>query len=294
MALPEEPSCFATGRGYNDPKRNTTPPNGAFQATALICQELCSNTVYCDKFTWYNNSGGCWLQGSHDLPIENPFAVSGPVKCPNKTETGNVTSVVTDREFTVEDNEPSAKKEDGGFPFWILLLALLALLALGAAVWYFMCSGSEKKSKKKKTAKTEPTAAREIEEGAPLVAAGGEAAPAVAAAPLQAASVYYAPTAQMAPPMMMTSGAQVASPVAYTVTAPAMSVVAPPQYSYQQASSRQVMYPTAQPMQAPMQIVTTAATQPSANDLFTQFDTDGDGRLSREEMEAGMASLQQQ
>jgi len=71
-----------------------------------------------------------------------------------------------------------------------------------------------------------------------------------------------------------------------------MSVVAPPQYSYQQASSRQMVVQSAQPMQAPMQMVTTAAAQPAANDLFNRFDTDGDGRLSREEMEAGMASLQ--
>jgi len=291
MALPEEPSCFVTGRGYNDPKRNATP-NGLLQATALICQQLCNNTVYCDRFTWYNNTGGCWLQGIHDEEIESTFAVSGPVQCPTKTETDNVTSVVKDREFTVEDKEPPAKKDDGGFPFWILLLVLLALLALGAAVWYFMCS--EKKSKKKKTVKTQPTAAREIEEGAPLVAAGGEAARAVAAAPLQAASVYYAPTAQAAPPMMMTSRAQVASPVAYTVAAPAMSVVASPQYSYQQSSARQVTFPIAQPMHAPMQMVTTATTQPAAGDLFNRFDADGDGRLSREELEAGMASLQQQ
>jgi len=285
MALPEEPSCFVTGRGYNDPNRNATP-NGAFQASALICQQLCNRTVYCDRFTWYNNTGGCWLQGVNDTDVESPFAVSGPVQCPNKTETDNATSAVTDKEFTVEDKEPPAKKEDGGFPLWILLLVLLALLALGAAVWYFMCSGSEKKSKKKKkTDKTEPTATREIEEGAPLVAAGGEAAPAVAAAPLQAAPVYYAQTAQAASPMMMMSGAQVASPVAYTVTAPAMSVVAAPQYSYQQASSRQMMIPMAQPMQAP---------QPSADDLFIRLDKDGDGVLSREEMDAGMASLQQQ
>jgi hypothetical protein len=293
MALPEEPTCFVTGRGYNDPKRNNTP-NGLYQLTALLCQQLCNRTVYCDRFTWYNNSLGCWLQGAHDQEIESPHAVSGPVVCPKKTDTvtepGN-TSAVTDREFTVDPETPE-KKEDGGFPWWILILALLALLALGAAAWYCMNSGEKKK--KKKTLKKEIPAAREMEEGAPLVAAGAAAAPAAAAAPLQAASVQYAPTVQAAAPMMMTSGASVASPVAYTVAAPAMNVVAAPQYSYQQTASRQMMMPIAQPMQAaPVQMV---ATQPAAaaNDLFNQFDANGDGVLSREEMAAGMASLQQQ
>jgi len=278
MALPEEPTCFVTGRGYNDPKRNNTgAPNGLFQVTALLCQQLCNRTAYCDRFTWYNDSLGCWLQGDHDVEIEFPHAVSGPVRCPTVTEPEN-TSVVTDREFTV-DKETPAKKEDGGFPIWIIILALLALLALGAAVWYCMNS-EDKKKKKKKTVKKETPAAREMEEGTPLVVAGGAAAPAATALPLQAA--YYAPTAQVAAPMMMTSGASVASPVAYT---------AAPQYSYQQTTSRQMMMPMAQPMQAPMQMV---ATQPAANDLFNQFDANGDGVLSREEMNAAMASLQQQ
>merc|ERR1719230_2554151 len=89
--MAQDTSCFVKGRGYNDPHRNSTPdggylatPNGLFQATALLCQQLCNRTVFCDRFTWYNNSLGCWLQGIHDQEIEHEHAVSGPVVCPKK------------------------------------------------------------------------------------------------------------------------------------------------------------------------------------------------------------------
>lgn len=254
QVMAEDPPCAIFGKGYNDPKRNSTPTGGEANSSKL-CQELCANTAYCDRFTYYNDSKGCWLQGVHeDRIIESPFAISGPVRCP---------------EFVVDDSGSG----DGGFPWWILLLVLAAMLACAALAYYLMGDSSGKKKKKeKKTSKSQGTASPDVEERAALVAAS-DVAPAPAAAPLQAASVYYAPPAQAAVPATYS-----------VVVAPPQLVVAPPQYVYQQTASRQVMMPVAQPAQV--------AVHP--DDLFNRFDADGDGRLSREELEAGMASMQQQ
>eukprot|EP00930_Biecheleria_cincta_P001221 TRINITY_DN102379_c0_g1_i1.p1 TRINITY_DN102379_c0_g1~~TRINITY_DN102379_c0_g1_i1.p1 ORF type:complete len:363 (-),score=81.66 TRINITY_DN102379_c0_g1_i1:235-1275(-) len=326
QVIAEDPPCAIYGKAYNDPDRNATP-NGGFPPSSKFCQDLCVNTVFCDRFTFYNNSKACWLQGNdNDTIFPFPSAISGPKRCHeiaggwgspkalsaeelaiwNKVAAGDVTyesdeledtakqldlasigvpdsvstqvvagtnykfqfpdkkqvtvyksladelkvtNIVENREFTIAGDEQSEKSEksqgDGGFPWWILLLILLALLALAACAWYFM-DGSEKKNKKKKSAKAQPTAARQLEEGTPLVASGRIVAPAAAAAPPQAASAYYAPTAQAAMPMqyqqaassnLVMSGAYVASPVAYQgvqVASPAMVAGAPPQYSYQQ------------------------------------------------------------
>lgn len=243
----EDPPCAKFGQGYNDPKRNSTPdggflttPNGGFPNSSKLCQDLCANTTYCDHFTYYNNTKGCWLQGNRDDEIiESPFAISGRVRC-------------------------SEASVESGFHWWMLLLALLAMLGCALLAYYFMGGTSEKKKKTKKET-SKDIAAPDVEERAALMSASA-AAPALAAAPLQPASMYYAPPAQVA-----------VAPMNYSVASPVANVVmAPPQYVYQQTSSRQMMM-----------------VQP-AQELFNRFDTDGDGRLSREELEAGLASLQQQ
>eukprot|EP00930_Biecheleria_cincta_P081886 TRINITY_DN7133_c0_g1_i1.p1 TRINITY_DN7133_c0_g1~~TRINITY_DN7133_c0_g1_i1.p1 ORF type:complete len:714 (-),score=154.56 TRINITY_DN7133_c0_g1_i1:357-2498(-) len=219
-----EPACAVHGKGYNDPHRNSTI-NGLFLNSSLACQKLCQITAFCDRFTWYKDSHGCWLQGSnHDTEIESPFAVSGPAHCPN------VASVlVKDKEFTKDENEGPVQKEDGSFPWWILLLIFSALLALVACACY--CMGGEQKNKKKHRS------FKRDEDEAPLIAEGGQAVPAMAAAPLRVASVYYPPTARPMP-MMVVAAPRYAYPVYQTTL------------SRQQTSSPQSVLPVEQPVQA--------------------------------------------
>eukprot|EP00933_Yihiella_yeosuensis_P015860 TRINITY_DN1369_c0_g1_i2.p2 TRINITY_DN1369_c0_g1~~TRINITY_DN1369_c0_g1_i2.p2 ORF type:complete len:280 (-),score=49.64 TRINITY_DN1369_c0_g1_i2:703-1542(-) len=78
------PSCAATGVGLSDTKMKRTKittPNGAFQANAQLCQGLCQETKDCAHFTWYNDTGGCWLQGDVVTMFQNGNAVSGPAGC---------------------------------------------------------------------------------------------------------------------------------------------------------------------------------------------------------------------
>jgi len=351
----------------------------------MICQEKCAATVFCDKFTYYTNTKGCWLQGDDNLTIHaSAYAIRGPAKCKvlnitipevptpppvavpnitvpppitvtvppaikpliggwsspenlsaealalwNKVAAGNMTYAsdeleadakelglaslgvpeavstqvvagtnykylfpesnvtvfksltnelkltgIDSKEVVLTDKQTSA---GGGFPWWILLIALLALILCGGLAYYFM-GGADKKDKKKKKKTVE---AKANDEEAPLVVTPSQAAPA-------AASSREVMLPQMSGAAAF-QGAAVASPVAYSVAPPVaaspVQYVAPAQYVYQTTSTSQMM-PVAQPVQ-----MTVQARQPA--DLFTQFDTDGDGRLSREELEAGMASLQQ-
>eukprot|EP00931_Biecheleriopsis_adriatica_P070955 TRINITY_DN4478_c0_g2_i1.p1 TRINITY_DN4478_c0_g2~~TRINITY_DN4478_c0_g2_i1.p1 ORF type:complete len:583 (-),score=113.16 TRINITY_DN4478_c0_g2_i1:71-1759(-) len=85
----EAPPCAAYGVGYNDPFRNEVP-NGGLLATANDCQRVCQNTVFCERFTFYNNSGGCWLQGNNWTEVVSPYIISGPVLCPGEVRPGEI------------------------------------------------------------------------------------------------------------------------------------------------------------------------------------------------------------
>eukprot|EP00931_Biecheleriopsis_adriatica_P077617 TRINITY_DN51137_c0_g1_i1.p1 TRINITY_DN51137_c0_g1~~TRINITY_DN51137_c0_g1_i1.p1 ORF type:complete len:242 (-),score=39.96 TRINITY_DN51137_c0_g1_i1:100-825(-) len=80
QAASQDVPCLQLGIGYNDPKRNLTVTRTASSPAA--CQERCQRTLFCDVFTWYNDTQGCWLQGSLSaLTIADANAVSGPRAC---------------------------------------------------------------------------------------------------------------------------------------------------------------------------------------------------------------------
>eukprot|EP00931_Biecheleriopsis_adriatica_P070956 TRINITY_DN4478_c0_g4_i1.p1 TRINITY_DN4478_c0_g4~~TRINITY_DN4478_c0_g4_i1.p1 ORF type:complete len:538 (-),score=97.14 TRINITY_DN4478_c0_g4_i1:72-1685(-) len=84
----DAPDCSTVGAGYNDPIRREKP--SALTANANDCQLLCMRTVYCERFTFYNNSGGCWLQGNNWTEVESPYIISGPVLCPGQARPGDL------------------------------------------------------------------------------------------------------------------------------------------------------------------------------------------------------------
>lgn len=77
------PTCAVQDQGYKDP--NVPLLNGGYGLQdALTCQKSCQGLVGCQAFTFYTNSGGCWLQGINgSLPAREPIAGvwSGPPEC---------------------------------------------------------------------------------------------------------------------------------------------------------------------------------------------------------------------
>jgi len=199
--------CAIFGVGYNDTKRNDKV-NGAYRATALECQQSCETTVFCEVFTWYKDTGGCWLQGngSH-LEVYSDNAISGPVKCPSTEatvlakEAGTAAAAETlGAPGRIADSAGSSDGDAGMGAIGLGIAGVVAAGAVGLGVAaYTMGESGEKKKKKKKAEKTEKTT-RGVElskqaasdpEVAPLVSSG---APAVQM-PMQYAQVpgpvYY-------------------------------------------------------------------------------------------------------
>mmetsp|Transcript_165161 Transcript_165161/g.530094 ORF Transcript_165161/g.530094 Transcript_165161/m.530094 type:complete len:405 (+) Transcript_165161:91-1305(+) len=83
-ATPGVPACAVKDQGYQDP--DVTRVNGGFEVQdADTCQSYCKGLIGCQVFTFYVNSGGCWLQGlsGKALPLElMPGVWSGPASCP--------------------------------------------------------------------------------------------------------------------------------------------------------------------------------------------------------------------
>lgn len=83
-ATPGVPACALKDQGYQDP--DVTRVNGGFEVQdADTCQSYCKGLIGCQVFSFYINSGGCWLQGlsGKALPLElMPGVWSGPAYCP--------------------------------------------------------------------------------------------------------------------------------------------------------------------------------------------------------------------
>jgi len=187
--------CAIFGVGYNDSQRNDQV-NGAYRATAFECQQSCESTVFCEVFTWYKDSGGCWLQGNgSQLHVYNDNAVSGPVKCPPKEATVLAKEA---GEAAASETLGAAPASDGNAGMGAIGLGIAGVVAAGAVglgvAAYTMGSGEKKKKKKKegKTSRAVELSKQASEpEAAPLVSSE---VPAVQA-PIQFAQVpnpvYY-------------------------------------------------------------------------------------------------------
>eukprot|EP00931_Biecheleriopsis_adriatica_P066680 TRINITY_DN40979_c0_g1_i1.p1 TRINITY_DN40979_c0_g1~~TRINITY_DN40979_c0_g1_i1.p1 ORF type:complete len:303 (+),score=65.16 TRINITY_DN40979_c0_g1_i1:44-910(+) len=256
------PDCATAGKGYNDPKLNKTV-NGNFVANATACQDACKATVFCAFWTWYNNTGGCWLQGdasvqsitSADLEAD-VLVVSGPVRCDILEATPSVSDHL--------NNATGA-----GFPWYAWVLIGLGVAA--AALFCILCICCKESKKKKKTGrgakvnKDKDIDAEAQKEEAPLMAARD--------VPLIANEV---PQASLAMPQVPS----VAMPQAMPMAMP-MQMVQYPQVSYVYSGAQPGVMSGAQPAM----YVAQPMMMPQANNLFDQLDVNGDGVLSPEELQ---------
>lgn len=74
------PVCAIAGQGYDDPLV-TSVNGGTGLADSTQCQSKCALQSNCSVFTFYSNSGSCWLQGSGLTAEAMPGAISGPRHC---------------------------------------------------------------------------------------------------------------------------------------------------------------------------------------------------------------------
>lgn len=269
VGMAANPACATFGTGYDD--LNVQRLNGAFLPDAQACQASCQSTVFCDTFTWYNDTGGCWLQGNNVTTITNKFAVSGPKFCP-----GDAGAAVT-----ISDKTDKTTKMIGGFPWWGWVLAGLGVAGVGSGIACVFCvtSGKTKKSSKRGT-----NVAKDVESATPADAVPLMQSTEMGHMPVTTGAVYTAA------PMYMPAGTPMYMPAAEPI--------------YMQAAP-QVMYAAAEPMYmqaapqyagtyaaAPQMMYTTAPAYATGADMFDRLDTDGSGYLSREEL-ARMGLVQQ-
>eukprot|EP00930_Biecheleria_cincta_P009931 TRINITY_DN111815_c0_g1_i1.p1 TRINITY_DN111815_c0_g1~~TRINITY_DN111815_c0_g1_i1.p1 ORF type:complete len:228 (+),score=31.30 TRINITY_DN111815_c0_g1_i1:39-722(+) len=79
-----EPPCARHDIAFDDiALENWRVPTGNITVSSLACQQECQRRPSCVVFTWYANSGGCWLQGNYSLlRKETNHSISGPKFCP--------------------------------------------------------------------------------------------------------------------------------------------------------------------------------------------------------------------
>jgi len=124
LAAAVVPPCVEEGVGYRDPAVLTV--NGGIGVVdAAACQHECALSPICGLFTYWNSSGGCWLQAANLEPTPMGGAISGPKSCSATSSsigtttaapsTSNVVALaVSDGETseTAEASETSGLKHD--------------------------------------------------------------------------------------------------------------------------------------------------------------------------------------
>jgi hypothetical protein len=246
LAIGQTVPCAQTGVGYNDPTLNATL-NGGLTTSAAICQQTCSNSLFCEYFTWYSNSGGCWLQGINStLTVVNENATAAPKACPS-TSAANETENAT---IAAKGAIAGALNDSTGasFPWWGWVLIGLGVALVALLVLFCLCCGGKGEKKGKgRAAKMKKN--RDVEEAAadsaPLM--GTEMQLERQAAPVYtsvAAPIYTSVAAPMAMPAYQN----------YSMAAPMVSVAQP-------------MYMNAQPMAASVSAAP-AASCPNCGNIY--------------------------
>jgi len=266
------PSCAVQDKGYDDPA--VTSVNGGIEiADAQACQDACSRLVTCRVFTYYVNSGGCWLQGiSGTVPPLKDIkgALSGPSVCPAGSGGANASAnatlpvpvvVALPNASSANATEPRAaavaQPASGGMWWWLIIIGVVVLSLLACALFFFSQQQHKKKGgrksrrreKQSEEASESPKESRAAET-VPLVADPGM--PPVKLAPLNSSPAYsYAPSRVI-----------VSSPPRYAQPAPA------PAYMHPRAATSMTMVAPAAPQEPTM---------------FDRMDANHDGSVTREE-----------
>lgn len=205
----QAPDCAVKGTGWNDVHRNSTP-TGGFPPNAMECQRLCSVTLFCEVFTYYTDTKGCWLQGNNVTIIEHADIIAGPMNCSGVVPMEAPATAAADQEIVATTSGGS-----GGIPVWLVVLIILLLLCCIGGIAYYMCGGGDAKPKKKKSKKN----VADAETG--VVTEPLMAAPAV----MSTAAPVYATSGS---PVAATSMTQMAMPVnSYSVVSPVQQLVLP-------------------------------------------------------------------
>eukprot|EP00931_Biecheleriopsis_adriatica_P009202 TRINITY_DN110284_c0_g1_i1.p1 TRINITY_DN110284_c0_g1~~TRINITY_DN110284_c0_g1_i1.p1 ORF type:complete len:291 (-),score=51.08 TRINITY_DN110284_c0_g1_i1:50-922(-) len=112
------PSCAVAGMGYDDPVV-TSANGGTGLADSSRCQTLCASQLNCSVFTYFTNTGGCWLQGAGLTRKPMPGAIAGPRSCEAATvvaalpsSPGLSTDSATSSRF-IKDSEDLWFEQDG-------------------------------------------------------------------------------------------------------------------------------------------------------------------------------------
>mmetsp|Transcript_87410 Transcript_87410/g.209122 ORF Transcript_87410/g.209122 Transcript_87410/m.209122 type:complete len:469 (+) Transcript_87410:43-1449(+) len=78
------PKCSFRGKAFFD--SSVKVMNGGAVGSPQDCATSCNSQPTCQFWTFYNNTGACWLQGSNVTQHESEFAVSGPKLCAQAVE----------------------------------------------------------------------------------------------------------------------------------------------------------------------------------------------------------------
>jgi len=279
-----EPPCAVSDRGYVDP--NVTLVNGNIEnADAQACQDKCVALVTCRVFTFYVNSGGCWLQGLDGVvpPLKDiPGVFSGPRDCPAGTGVAGLDggaavpgSAQASSESAGAGAAGAAAAGDGAGGTapaevfgqtkwtWTLLFAVLAILAV-STYWFGCRDGGSRKVKRDR--KRAMIAEVENPPSAKMMSAT-DALP-----DASAASAVQAPLLLSQRPLPTHAAPIPPAPVTTAVTT---------------AYAAPVMYHSVRAPQAAQEPV---AARPPPQTLFDRLDTNHDGVLTREELTALAAS----
>mmetsp|Transcript_4538 Transcript_4538/g.12849 ORF Transcript_4538/g.12849 Transcript_4538/m.12849 type:complete len:290 (-) Transcript_4538:169-1038(-) len=155
-AMSAVPACAVQNKGYQDAAVPLV--NGGIEiADPSTCQMSCANMVGCKVFTYYINSGGCWLQGmSGTTPNLTDIngTWSGPSVCPALSLLASNASNVTAANATGNATNATAvigqQAEKSGFPVWVMIVAALVTLIIIALLFMMCCRKEERRVKKKK------------------------------------------------------------------------------------------------------------------------------------------------
>eukprot|EP00933_Yihiella_yeosuensis_P043917 TRINITY_DN3895_c0_g1_i2.p1 TRINITY_DN3895_c0_g1~~TRINITY_DN3895_c0_g1_i2.p1 ORF type:complete len:614 (+),score=204.52 TRINITY_DN3895_c0_g1_i2:88-1929(+) len=251
-------TCATVGTAFDDKLRDS-PSNMLKAGSAAECQALCQKQVYCDHFTWYTNSGGCWLEGNNATSFKSKWAVSGPTNCQGvKPPVAPLVPAAATVPVVAADT--TEKKSKGGFPVWGWILIGLGALSLIAGCAFFFMGGRGAAKKKGRTAPVKATA-DDLEQAAPLIQT--QSKPSKAEAPKTSSKPVSLPAPQ---PVQQAQVTTVSTPMPVAQPMPAAASV-----SY-------VASPT-----AATYVSSYAAAPAQTTSAFNALDANGDGVISRAE-----------